>query len=584
VVNFNNEFFKYSAKILDTISGQGENGPMQRIYSDVEQKVARNNTDKGYVGLTFCSKENELEEVVKAIQNAIENGAELSDIAVLVRSNASGGLVASYLIENGYAVVTDDSLKVKNSITVRRLMALMAYLVNPEDSISSYLAESLEVQLPDMSASLIDIAEYLIRSLKENGTDTSWKGELPYIQSFMDCLQDYVSSNGNNLRGFVKYWDGEDPSISSPSSGNSIRVMTIHKSKGLDFPYVILPFAENITFYKADSHWCAPDLEGTVLSGVADGVYDVNLSGSSESTLFAEHYRKERFLQQVDNINTIYVAMTRAALGVHVIAKTPSNKVLAAIETGSVTEFSDFSQMLYDYAYRTSLQSEEGEDVKCFTYGEMPDFKALRKKESYDERFVVTAGGGYPSIPLNPQEGDVECDVRERGRLKFSADSIDFFSEEGQAGIDASNRIKGIVLHDILASVIVPEDLEPAVMEALYDGLITDAQAPLIIEMLGERIKAVKKYAWFDVEPADVLNEISLIDTDGQVYRPDRVIRTGDKVMIVDYKFGEHFRKYERQMNKYVQLWHRMGYDNVYAFLWYIHTGEVIQVGASFKE
>jgi hypothetical protein len=101
--------------------------------------------------------------------------------------------VASYLIENGYAVVTDDSLKVKNSITVRRLMALMAYLVNPEDSISSYLAESLEVQLPDMSASLIDIAEYLIRSLKENGTDTSWKGELPYIQSFMDCLQDYVS-------------------------------------------------------------------------------------------------------------------------------------------------------------------------------------------------------------------------------------------------------------------------------------------------------------------------------------------------------------------------------------------------------
>ena len=62
------------------------------------------------------------------------------------------------------------------------------------------------------------------------------------------------------------------------------------------------------------------------------------------------------------------------------------------------------------------------------------------------------------------------------------------------------------------------------------------------------------------------------------------MIRTGDKVMIVDYKFGEHFRKYERQMNKYVQLWHRMGYDNVYAFLWYIHTGEVIQVGASFKE
>ena len=584
VVNFNNEFFKYSAKVLDTISGHGEDGPMQRIYSDVEQKAAKNDADKGFVGLTFCSKENELEEVVEAVQQAMENGAELSDIAVLVRSNASGGQVASYLIDNGYDVVTDDSLKVKNSITVRRLVALMSYQVNPEDSVSSYLAESLQVQLPDEGASLIDIAESLIRSLKENDADASWRGEVLYIQTFMDCIQDYVSSNGNNLRGFLKYWDGEDPSISSPSSGNSIRVMTIHKSKGLDFPYVILPFAENITLYKAGSHWCVPDLDGTVLSGVADGVYDVNLSSSSESTLFAEHYRKERFLQQVDNINTIYVAMTRAALGMHIIAKTPSNKVLSAIEAGSAVDFSDFSQMLYDYAYRTSLQSEEDEGVKHFVYGEMPDFQSLRKNESSDELFAITADGGYPSIPLNPQCTDAECDVRERGRLKFSADSLDFFSEEGQAGIEASNRIKGIVLHDILATVVVPEDLEPAVMEALYDGLITDLQAPVIIEMLSGRIKEVEKYAWFGVDPTDVLNEISLIDTDGQVYRPDRVIRTGNKVVIVDYKFGEHYRKYERQMNKYMQLWRRMGYDDVSAFLWYIHTGEVIQVEASFKE
>ena len=584
VVNFNNAFFKYSAQVLDAMSGHGENGPMQKIYSDVEQKVARNNTDKGYVGLTFCSKENELGEVIKAVQQAMEAGAELSDIAVLVRSNASGGQVASCLIDNGYAVVTDDSLKVKNSITVRRLVALMSYLVNPEDSVSSYLAESLDVKLPDEGSSLIDMAESLIRSLKENDPDASWKGEILHIQSFMDCVQDYVSSNGNNLRGFLKYWDGEDPSISSPSSGNSIRVMTIHKSKGLDFPYVILPFAENITLYKAGSHWCAPDLEGTVLSGVADGVYDVNLSGSSESTLFAEHYRKERFLQQVDNINTIYVAMTRAALGMHIIAKTPSNKLLSAIEAGAAAEFTDFSQMLYNYAYTTSLTSADEEGVKHFSYGEMPDFQRLRKDEPSDGQFFITAGGGYPSIPLNPQPGDEECDVRERGRLKFSADSLDFFSEEGEAGIDASNRIKGIVLHDILATVVVPEDLESAVTEALYDGQIAEDQVSAISEMLGARIKEVEKYGWFRAKPEEVMNEVNLIDTDGQVFRPDRVVRTGGKVVIVDYKFGEHHRRYERQMNRYMQLWRRMGYEDVSAFLWYVQTGEVVQVGASFKE
>ena len=584
VVNFNNAFFKYSAKILDAMSGHGEDGPMQRIYSDVEQKVARNNVDNGYVGLTFCSKENELEEVKKAVQNVIESGAVLSDIAVLVRSNAAGEDVASYLIDNGYAVVTDDSLKVKNAITVRRLVALMSYLVNPEDSVSSYLAESLEVPLPDEGSSLIDIAESLMRSLKESDNDASWKGEILYIQSFMDCIQDYVSSNGNNLRGFLKHWDGEDPSISSPSSGNSIRVMTIHKSKGLDFPYVILPFAENITLYKAGNHWCAPDLGGTVLSGVADGVYDVNLSGNSEATLFAAHYKKERFLQQVDNINTIYVALTRAALGMHVIAKTPSNKMLTAIETGTAAEFSDFSQMLYDYAYKTSLQSDDEEGVKRFSYGRMPDFEKLRKQGQSDEQFVVSAGEGYPSIPLNPQPGDDGCDVRERGRLKFSADSLDFFSEEGEAGIDASNRIKGIVLHEILAKIVVPEDLEPAVNEALYSGLITDEQVALVSEMLADRLAEAEKYGWFMAKSEDVLNEISLIDTDGQIYRPDRVERIGGKVVIIDYKFGEHYRKYERQMNKYVQLWRSMGYEDVSAFLWYIHTGEVVQVGTSFKE
>ena len=584
VVNFNNSFFKYSAQVLDAMSGHGEDGPMQRIYSDVEQKVARKEGDKGYVELTFCDKDAELEQVKSAVQKVLENGGVLSDIAVLVRSNASGEEVASYLIDNGYAVVTDDSLKVKNSMTVRRLVALMSYLVNPDDSVSSYLAESLEVYLPDEGSSLIDIAESLMRSLKESDTDASWKGEVLHIQSFMDAVQDYVSLNGNNLRGFLKHWDGEDPSISSPSSGNSIRVMTIHKSKGLDFPYVILPFAENITLYKAGSHWCAPDLDGTVLSGVADGVYDVNLSSNSESTLFAEHYRKERFLQQVDNINTIYVAMTRAALGMHIIAKIPSAKMLSAIESGTASEFTDFSQMLYNYAYTTSFDSQDEEGLKTFSYGEIPDFQRYRKDVSTGEQFVVTAGQGYPSIPLNPQMGDEDCDVRERGRLKFSADSLDFFSEAGEAGIDASNRIKGIVLHDILAKVVVPEDLERSVMEAFYEGLITDTQKPVILDMLQDRINRVEKYGWFPSESAPVLNEVDLIDTDGRVYRPDRVVKRGGKVVIVDYKFGEHYRKYEHQMNKYVQLWRRMDCEDVTAYLWYIQTGEVVQVETSFKE
>jgi hypothetical protein len=85
----------------------------------------------------------------------------------------------------------------------------------------------------------------------------------------------------------------------------------------------------------------------------------------------------------------------------------------------------------------------------------------------------------------------------------------------------------------------------------------------------------VKDYAWFDVPGAKVLNESSLIDTDGEIYRPDRVVICGNKVSVIDFKFGEHHIKYDRQVKRYADIWRRMGYAEVSAFLWYVHTGEV---------
>ena len=85
-------------------------------------------------------------------------------------------------------------------------------------------------------------------------------------------------------------------------------------------------------------------------------------------------------------------------------------------------------------------------------------------------------------------------------------------------------------------------------------------------------------YGWF-CDGAEVLNEKSLIDTDGELYRPDRVILREGAVTVVDYKFGEHYRKYERQLLKYADIWRRMGYEEVSAYLWYVQTGEIIKVG-----
>ena len=579
VVKFNNEFFAAASKELDRMAGAEHVGPIERIYSDVEQKISKTGNEEGSVELTFCDQEQELQEVLASVHKAVEAGAVLSDIAVLVRSNSTGGEVASYLIDNGIAVITDDSLKVKSSLTVRRLVSLMSYVDNPDNTVSGYLADSLDVSLPEGSTSLIDMAESLIRALKHSGDDGFRDGEILHVQSFMDNLQDYVSMNGNNLRGFLKHWEEADPSIASPSTGNSVRVMTIHKSKGLDFPYVIIPFAEKITLYKPDNAWCAPDLSGTRLEGVADGVYDVHLSGSSESTLFAEHYRSELFLQQVDNINTLYVAMTRAGLGMHVIARRPAEKISTLINDDQPVRFADFSQMLYWHAVRSGMFRQDREDAESFAVGKMADFSIFHKEDGSEVgAFAVSEGNEYPSIPLNPQSGSEDTDVRERGRLKFSADSLDFFSEEGDAGIAASNRIRGVVLHDILARIVVPSDLERAVQDALRMGEITSEEAGEVKELLKKSIGDVNSRGWFLEDGAEIMNECSIIDTDGKVYRPDRVVRKGDAVMIVDYKFGEHDSRYERQMRTYASLWRRMGYADVSACLWYVQTGEIKEV------
>ena len=214
----------------------------------------------------------------------------------------------------------------------------------------------------------------------------------------------------------------------------------------------------------------------------------------------------------------------------------------------------------------------------------MVDFRAFRKSKDSLAAFPISSYGEIPSFPLNPDPSDMnagdgaEVDVRERGRLKFSADSVDFFAGDDGAGISASGRVRGIVLHDILSRVVVPEDLEPSVRQAVADGDITSAEAAEVLDLLSQRISEAQEYGWFPKDGRKVLNETSLVDVDGQIYRPDRVIRDGNKITIIDYKTGAHEKKYVEQLGRYAGLWHRMGYGEVEAVLWYLAGGERITV------
>ena len=578
VVLFNNEFFRVAAGILDRISGyENDEGPIGRIYSDVSQELAPGKETGGRVSMSFCPKGGQLELVHQAVLKAQEAGARMSEIAILVRSNKNADEVALHLINNGISVITEKSLKAKSSLTVRRIVSLMSYVNNPEDTVNSYLAVSLGIPMPDSTMSLVDMAESLLRALQKSDTEGGWRGEVLHIQTFMDTLLEYVTNNGNNLNGFLKYWDTKDPSISSAPASDSVQIMTIHKSKGLDFPYVILPFAESISLFKDSSQWCVPELEGTELENIAEGVYDVRISSATDNTMFASDYHREKFLQQVDNINTLYVALTRASLGNHVIASLSSTYFKTEPDKMDVTGFTNFAQILYWFAGQIRMDRTVEGDVVSFARGDMPDFGTFRKEKTSDViPFVVAPGAEYPSVPLNIGPEDSQTDVCERGRLKFTADALEFFRDDSRNG--ASKRLRGVALHNILSRVSRPEDIEKSVQRAVLEGEISAGESDEVMTILEKAVRAGVCRGWFPSDGGSVLNEVSLMDVGGQEFRPDRVLLKDGKVVVIDYKFGDHHKKYEYQVRRYAGLWKQMGYADVKAYLWYVETDEVVEV------
>ena len=197
----------------------------------------------------------------------------------------------------------------------------------------------------------------------------------------------------------------------------------------------------------------------------------------------------------------------------------------------------------------------------------MYDFRSLKRKAGPAQPLEV----GYPSFPAG-----------ERGRLKVSRDAADYFGPDGLVGPDASNRLRGLVLHDILASVTVPGDLSRAVDRAVATGELPKADRERTLRFLEAEIASVASRGWFAEEGIRVLNESSLIGPGGADLRPDRVIlRPDGSAAIVDYKFGLREKKHLDQVRTYMDLYRAMGHAPVTGTLWYIRENgedELVEV------
>ena len=564
IVEFNNDFFAYASSRLDKMYGGSDDAiSVSAIYgSDGDDSSSRQETmskeeAEGFVEAVFCPVEDQNDHILDTIRKVLDSGALPGDITILVRDNKTGSEVAKFLMDNDLDVVSDDSLRLKSSLMVRKLVSLISSVKNPDDTIGSFLAREAGMDPGEISFhSLPDLCEKLARSLGEGKDGDIFKDETLFIQSFMDYVQDHVASNGNSLDTFLKAWDEADPKVSSPADVEAIRVMTIHKAKGLEFPYVIFPYSEKVTLFRPERVWTVPKVDGTALERIGKAAFDVQLSSTSSLTLFGEDYRKELLLQYIDNINTCYVAMTRASKGMTIIsdiAASPDKNF-----AGILKEFLEGEGLLGGF----SEERDSSGKLVAFRKGSMYDFSAMERKDNS----VLKRESGFPSFPLNPEDGQ-----KERGRLRLSSESTEFLTEEGAAVARA--RHNGTVLHDILSRVRVPSDLPGSVAYAVTMGDLEPFREKDVVSFLADRIGAHPD--WFPLEGAKVLNETSLIDSDGREWRPDRVVIKDGKVTIIDYKFGERESRYRAQVGRYAAIYRHLGFEDVSTAIWYVTSDEI---------
>lgn len=552
IIDFNNDFFPYAAEQCDIIAApsaemEKNNFTVSDIYSGVQQHLPGERAAKhGYVEIRFFEEEKGAEETWKQkalshipqqIDALIESGQSLKDIAILVRSNLEGATVAEYLISKDYKVISEESLFLRSSESVSKIISTLRYYCKPGDSINNIIAEFSDIPLENKRdvgrLPLYEMCEAIAGELSEE----TRKGESVYILAFLDTVLDFVKNNRSDLSAFLEWWDekGSGKSVPAPEGQDAVRVMTIHKSKGLGIGSVIIPFF-TLDFSRADGGimWCKPHIEPFN----ALPLVPVVRRSSLNQTHFSAAWKEEYMRNIVDNINLAYVAFTRAIDNLIVFA--PANK---SNGNGS----SRISNFLY-----SKYEGEMNENMQV-VFGKMN--KKLSKSDDHSAEI---------SIP-----GFVTTDPSER--LKLSLRAGEFFSESQKA------RKRGVVIHSVLSRIYSESDIVASVKEAVSSGELSHEDEISTIQMLTDLVKSVKPRGWFQGK-SGVYNELEILEPGGAVSRPDRVVIAGE-TSVIDFKTGkQRLPSHSRQISKYTSLLKEMNFTNVKGFIWYLEDNFIEEV------
>lgn len=607
IVHFNNTIFSNSSSLLQEIFNLPEfvnekffqkyRNKITEVYNDVIQEVPATKKDtEGHVKIQFVNTEENkdwkqyaLEQIPIELEQLQDKGVELRDIAILVRTKKEGEEIANYLLEYKeskkdthyrYDIISDEALYLNNSQSIKLILALLKYLQSPEDSSLKSLAICEYIKFRDQISDQEALIKYfssdkeftdemikqfdsirklslyeMIESIVSFFIKTIDSKEYVYIQSFMDYALDYTSKYSADLTMFLNWWkeSGIKKTIFTPDTQNAVKILTVHKSKGLGFDTVLIPFCSWSIDHSnplADVIlWCKPKLPPfTKLH-----ILPIRYSKKLEKSHFYEEYFKEKLHTYIDNLNILYVAFTRAKKCL--IAYAPySNKKKDVSNIGGLLWESINNKNLVIKDNCIDLCEAMNIDKFVMELGDGKDIKSSKKNSQQGELSLTN----FPSISFDH-------------RLQLKLNNKNFFDERGR-------RDYGNILHDILSKVEIAEDLPIVLNRYLTTGAITLEEKNEFDTLLSKFISKKNINKWYSGF-YNIRNEVQIFSPEKGIVRPDRVMTKDNTAIVVDYKFGIlEDPKYLKQIKYYMSEIKKIGFSVIIGYICYISLDKIVKI------
>ena len=603
VIDFNNTFFRHAAKVeyqaLEELECD-EREQLEKAYADVEQKVPDDKKDEGRVTIELLPnneyQESVLKHTVKYVREIIDAGVSQKDIAILVRYNNHIPLIAQYFLENlpEVSIVSDEAFRLEASSAVCLMIQALHLLLHPDDQLTEaaivktwlctvqgkeltddqfmIAGNNLDEYLPEayighfdelLTLPLYELAEKIYSIFQLHRLE----GQGAYLCAFYDHLANYVNENTTDIQSFLTEWEENlsKKTIQSDET-NGIRLISIHKSKGLEFDHVIIPYCDwTLEKYSDNIIWCKPNEAPFNDLPIAPIDYSPKMMGS----IYEKEYLHEHLQNTVDNLNLLYVAFTRAAKSLYVVGKRGAKNSRSALIELCLP-------LVAESMPEAQLEGmENNEAAIVFEYGtcqtSQPELPSQNNEKESSNPFLQKS----EAISVSIRTYDSKVNFRQSNR------SRDFIEGED---IDQQRRYiqAGSILHEIFSTIQTEKDIPEALQRLQFEGILYDEEmtAERITSMLRKRLSDPRVASWFSPRWT-LFNECTILsveDDEVHEHRPDRVMTDGNEWIVVDFKFGHPDPEYHTQVRRYMDLLSSMGHQNIKGYLWYVYSNKIEDV------